>query len=33
MHGNVVNQEINILAAYDPTGDRKKLVVQGKANG
>jgi hypothetical protein len=33
MHGADVAQEINILAVYDPDGNRRKLVVQGKANG
>jgi hypothetical protein len=32
-HGEKVVQEINILAAYDPDGRRRELLVQGRSNG
>ena len=32
MHGTKVAQEINILAAYDPDGRRRELLVQGRSN-
>lgn len=32
MYGAKVNQDIGILAAYDPDGRRRELVVEGKSN-
>lgn len=33
MHGKAVHQKIGVVAAYDPDGGRRVLLVQGKTDG